>query len=218
MSLFDPIRHYCERSGPGLFDEPLNAISNLAFFIAAYVLWKRYKQIPDPQAAWLITLLATVGLGSTLFHTFANGLTMLGDVIPIAFLTLTYLWTAMRRFLCLSRLKATAFLIAFAFLAFLAETAPPALRFNGSVSYFPCLLAVFLLAFFARKRSPQAASTIFRASCWFCVSLTYRSIDMTLCPTIAIGTHFIWHITNGWVLYLLISALLPKPATAANAA
>jgi len=37
MDWFAPIDAYCERLGPGLLAEPLNALSNAAFFIAA--LW-----------------------------------------------------------------------------------------------------------------------------------------------------------------------------------
>src|SRR6478752_5502086 len=97
--LFQPMRNYCERTGDLLWSEPLNALSNIAFFIAAWLLWKSYKanHIRSRPTAVLIALIALVGFGSTLFHTFANGLTMLGDVIPIAVFTFYYLWNALRR-------------------------------------------------------------------------------------------------------------------------
>jgi hypothetical protein len=31
QTIFDPIDAYCERLGPGLWAEPLNALTNLAF-------------------------------------------------------------------------------------------------------------------------------------------------------------------------------------------
>jgi hypothetical protein len=37
MDWLAPIDLYCERTAPGLLNEPLNAISNLAFFAAAIV-------------------------------------------------------------------------------------------------------------------------------------------------------------------------------------
>jgi hypothetical protein len=40
-----------------------------------------------------------IGIGSGLFHTFANRLTMLADVIPIAVFTLAYTGFAIRRYL-----------------------------------------------------------------------------------------------------------------------
>jgi len=30
---------YCERLGPGLWAEPINASSNLTFFIAVWAIW-----------------------------------------------------------------------------------------------------------------------------------------------------------------------------------
>ena len=48
---------YCERLGPGLLAEPLNAITNLAFFIAAWLLW-RQSRIAGSLTGGVILLLA----------------------------------------------------------------------------------------------------------------------------------------------------------------
>jgi hypothetical protein len=37
QTIFDPIDAYCERLGPGLWAEPLNALTNLAFIVAALI-------------------------------------------------------------------------------------------------------------------------------------------------------------------------------------
>ena len=212
MSLLDPLRNYCERSGPNLWDEPLNAISNAAFFIAAWLLYTAYrkKNIRDPQIATLIFLLALIGCGSTLFHTFANGLTMIGDVVPIALFTFTYLWLALRRLVGLQRLSSTLALLAFAMVGALTSHLPPGLRFNGSADYFPCLAALFIIGTIIHKREQASAITILKAAFCFTISIIFRSLDMQLCPTIPIGTHFIWHILNALVLYLLVSTLLKR--------
>jgi hypothetical protein len=42
----------------------------------------------------------------------------------------------------------------------------------------------------------------------FLASLTFRSIDDAICSHVAIGTHFLWHILNGVVLYLSMRALI----------
>ena len=87
--LLTPIDNYCERTGVDLFSEPTNAVSNLSFFIAAWLLLRLYRSggRHNPEALILISLVALVGAGSTLFHTFANQLAMLGDIIPIAMFT-----------------------------------------------------------------------------------------------------------------------------------
>ena len=211
MSLLDPIRNYCERSGPGLWDEPLNAVSNVGFFIAAWMLWRIYTR--TPQQAWgdklLIFLLTLIGIGSTLFHTFANGLTMLGDIIPIALFTFTYLWIALRRLVMLPRASTIIALMLFAVAAVSMAYVPPALRFNGSVDYFPCLGALLLIGAVLYKRKHPAAFLLLRAASLFAASIVLRSLDFTLCPMISIGTHFIWHMLNAYVLYLLVRAIIP---------
>ena len=66
---------YCERVGPEMLAEPFNAFSNGAFFVTAWLLWRRMRQ----HDAWssgalpLITLIVAIGIGSSLFHTYAQG-------------------------------------------------------------------------------------------------------------------------------------------------
>lgn len=200
MSLLTPLFNYCERAEPGLFAEPLNAASNIVFFIAAWLLWRRYEAGDRPRLL-LIALVAIVGVGSALFHTFANGLTMLMDVLPIMFFVLCYLFIALRRLLSFSILHAALWLAILLMVAASTSQIPADWRFNGSVSYSPCLLALLLLAWRAKS------SALLRAACIFAASLVLRSLDMALCPHLAIGTHFMWHLLNGWMLYVLVSAL-----------
>ncbi|MGY8904012.1 MAG: hypothetical protein ACKVIH_05630 [Burkholderiales bacterium] len=88
---------YCERLAPGLWGEPLNALSNGAFWLAALWLWwlgarlrSQARQTggshpathsadtatPTPLWHWeldlLLVLLVLVGAASALFHTFAT--------------------------------------------------------------------------------------------------------------------------------------------------
>ncbi|MFI6099117.1 hypothetical protein ACIA8G_26485 [Lentzea sp. NPDC051213] len=78
---------YCERLGPGLWAEPLNAITNLAFLIAAFLLL-RHQAPPSLRA--LPILLALVGLASLSFHTLATSLTGALDSAFIAVFVLYY--------------------------------------------------------------------------------------------------------------------------------
>ena len=54
---------YCERTGPGLWAEPVNALTNLAFFAAAWALWHsaRSTRTVGPGARLLIGLLVAIG-------------------------------------------------------------------------------------------------------------------------------------------------------------
>lgn len=209
MSLYDPLINYCERTGPGLLAEPINAVSNAAFFIAAWLLYYHYRKGPgDKQALTLIFLIALVGAGSTLFHTFANKLTELADIIPIAIFTFYYLWLALRKLVGCSVYCALAHLFVFAAFAELVSKIPPEYSFNGSIAYFPCWAAVLLIGTVLAWRKHPAARWILKAALVFTVSLTFRSIDYKVCADISVGTHFLWHCLNGLMLYLLTRPLI----------
>lgn len=80
---------YCERTGPGLAAEPLNAVTNLAFLIAALALWRlvrgdRGQQAAPASLATLAVLLAVIGLCSLAFHTLATGWAGALDSLSIA--------------------------------------------------------------------------------------------------------------------------------------
>ena len=42
----DRIDAYCERLGPAFWAEPVNALTNAAFPIAAWVAWRRWRGDP----------------------------------------------------------------------------------------------------------------------------------------------------------------------------
>ncbi|HEY9615965.1 MAG TPA: ceramidase domain-containing protein [Microcoleaceae cyanobacterium] len=95
----DYIDIYCERVTPGLWAEPLNALSNVAFLMAAWAIWRLARQQPKiPTGIWiLMTLAISIGIGSALFHTFATQWANLLDVIPIGLFQLTFLWLYSRQ-------------------------------------------------------------------------------------------------------------------------
>jgi hypothetical protein len=98
-----PIDLYCERLTPSFWAEPVNAVSNLAFLlaaIAAFDLWRRAGK-GDRAILALIAVIAAVGFGSFAFHTLATRGAMWLDVIPIGLFIYGYFLLAMRRFLLL---------------------------------------------------------------------------------------------------------------------
>jgi hypothetical protein len=99
---------YCERVGPGLWAEPLNALSNLGFVVVAALAGARFFRAGDAVAFAMVLLVGAIGVGSFLFHTFANSWSSLADVIPITLFIYAYLWLALRRFLGLGRAAAGA--------------------------------------------------------------------------------------------------------------
>jgi hypothetical protein len=209
MDWFAPIDAYCERLGPALAAEPLNALSNAAFFIAA--LWAARAALRkgvEPVIWLLIALVFVIGLGSLAFHTFADQWSELADVLPITLFIYGYLAFALRRFLTLAW-WAVALSLGALFLVTLASAAvlPPGFM-NGSGDYLPALIAGVIVSLQLLRKGHPAWLNISLASAVLFVSLIFRTTDEILCSVLPTGTHFLWHILNGLVLALYLEAAI----------
>jgi hypothetical protein len=200
---------YCERTDAGLWSEPLNAATNAAFLVAALaalLLWMR-RGGRDGPALLLILVVVAVGLGSFAFHTLATVAASLADVIPIAFFIYGYFLLAMRRYLGLGMaggLVATA--------GFFAASLLIARGLGGlvgsSAGYVPALVALLGLGGTLATRRHPAGVGLIAAGTVFAVSLVARTIDGPLCALLPTGTHFLWHVLNAVVLYVLLATAI----------
>jgi hypothetical protein len=198
MDWSTPLDLYCERTDASFWAEPVNALSNVAFLIAAAVafrLWRRGDRDDWPALA-LIGVVAAVGIGSFLFHTVATRAAILADVIPIAIFIYGYLLLALVRFLHFKAVVAGTIVVAFA-----AASAPPRLL-NGSVGYLPALAALIAVALATGARSTR--HNLGLAAAVFAVSLAFRTADTAICPQFAVGSHFVWHVLTAVLLYVLL--------------
>lgn len=200
---------YCERLEPGLWAEPLNAVTNAAFFIAAVfaLLLARKERALDWRAGILIGLVFVIGAGSTLFHTFATLWAMMSDSIPIltyqiAFIVL-YAWRVMGW-----DAKRIIPLLGLFFLTQYGAMQAPRDWMNGSLEYAPAWLFLFGLALWHVKNALREKAGLLAAVGVFTISLTFRSIDDALCAQFPLGTHFLWHMLNGVLLYLTTRAYI----------
>ena len=201
---------YCERLGPGLWAEPLNAVSNLAFILAGLLLVAALRRGDpalrrDPAIVALVVLVFVIGIGSALFHTFAVVWAMLADVIPIALFILLYMYLALRRLLVLP-LWACGLGVA----GVLVLTVVMPLGFGFSISTYGVALAAMLIVggtlTFARRH--PAGRRILVAAAVFAVSLALRTADQPLCASLPVGTHYFWHLFNALVLYSLTRTMM----------
>lgn len=204
------INIYCERTGPELWSEPLNVITNVAFILAAAVLVRMILRsnavVRSDLGIWALTgLVFVIGIGSGLFHMFATRWALLMDIIPIAFFVLIYTWYACRRFAA-----APVWVCALGVVGVLAlmMAVPPLVGFRGG-SYVAALIALLVIGGalkFGRGHPGGAALLI--AAMTFAVSLAFRTIDLPFCEAVPMGTHFIWHALNGCVLFIVVRALV----------
>ena len=216
----DTLLLYCERLGPGLWAEPLNAVSNAAFFAAALAAFLRWRQAGgrDVPSLLLILVVVAIGVGSTIFHTIATRRALLADIVPIAVFIAGYLLLACRRYLRLGLAVSVAVLAAFEFVSFGLPKAVPTDLFNGSVSYLPAFAMMAGLAAVVQTRARRAAAPetaaarmLWLATGLFSISLLLRSLDIVLCPLFPLGTHFAWHCLNAAMLYVLLRAAIDWP-------
>lgn len=210
--MFEAIDIYCERTGPEFWSEPVNALTNAFFLVAAWFSWRRAKQINQatPGVAALVILISAIGIGSFLFHTFANVWSELADVIPIFLFQVTFLWMYLRE-VAKTHNRTTAMLMA----VFLVSVYI-GLQFggilNGSLMYAPAALVMVFLSVYHWKTRRAEPYVLLAATGTLFASLTFRTVDMLICPCIPLGTHFLWHTCNAIVLYLAMRGLLANRA------
>ncbi len=205
---------YCERAGAaGLWAEPLNAVTNLAFLAAAVLMALRLRRMPrrtwgHAWDLWLLTLvLGAIGIGSGLWHTFATRWGLLADVLPITVFINGYLLAFGWRMLRLRWVGLPLLWLGYQTGTVGLLLAVPADALNGSVGYLPALAFLVGFALWLRGRDGRMALTMALAAGLFALSLTFRTLDATLCGVLPMGTHFLWHLLNAALLFLLLDAL-----------
>jgi hypothetical protein len=199
---------YCERLGPGLWAEPVNALTNLAFLVAALASWQlaRRSGALTGSVAALIALMAIVGTGSALFHTFASTWARVLDVVPILVFQLFFLWLYLRR-VAVVRPSYTALAVTSLLGASLIGRAVPH-GIEWSLQYVPGLILLLGLGIYHLRTSKQETWALLAAAGVFALSLTFRTIDGAVCLSMPLGTHFLWHVLNAVVLLLVFLGLV----------
>ncbi|WP_419739047.1 ceramidase domain-containing protein [Ruegeria sp.] len=205
MDWFQEIDGYCERLTPAYWAEPINAVTNAAFLIAAFIMWRRVRGQGMPLAMLLVVILAAIGIGSYLFHTHARVWAAMADVVPILLYILVYIFAINRDVWQMRPLPAA--IVTALFIPYAAATLPlfqlvPGL--GGSAAYAPVPLLILIYAFLLRKRSPETARGLAIGAFILIASITFRALDEPLCMQLPLGTHFMWHILNatmlGWMI------------------
>ncbi|MFC5007760.1 hypothetical protein ACFPIJ_59380 [Dactylosporangium cerinum] len=206
---------YCERTAPGLWNEPANAVSNLAFLVAAGLLIQLMGagRRHAPRSVWLLpVLLGVVGVCSLSFHTFATTATAALDTLSILAFILTavvvlvhWMWRVRWR---LAWAAAPAYPVAA--IGVNAALFAAGGSFGG---YVPALLGLVGFGVAIRSTARGAAGEgrlLLLAGAVFAASLTLRTVDGSVCGAFLGGTHFLWHCLNAVVLCLVGLAVIRR--------
>lgn len=207
------IDSYCERLDASYWAEPVNAVTNLAFIIAALIMWRRSGS--DRLAQLLCAVLFAIGVGSYLFHTHAQTWAAIADVTPILLYILIYIYAMNRVGWGLGfwpALGVTALFFPYAWLTVPLFQMVPGI--GSSAGYAPVALLIVIYALLLHPRAPDLARGLAIGAAILIVSITFRSLDLPLCGQMPLGTHFLWHLLNGlmlgWMIEVYLRATLGK--------
>ena len=207
MEWFSYTDGYCERNGPGFLAEPTNLFTNAAFIFVAFFMWLRSNG--DPKAQLLAYMLATVGVGSSLLHSFAQYWAALVDIAAILLFVLYYLYLANRKFRENSfwvSLSGVGLFFPYAWLvtSIFSQLNLPKI----SAAYMSIALLIGIYAVDLRKQKPKVALGLFIGFSMLLMSIGFRALDLKICKSFSIGTHFIWHLINALMLGWMIEVYL----------
>lgn len=212
------IDHYCERTAQGLLNEPINALTNLFFVVAAVCFWRHAQKLSRGSIGLgnsvLAVLMVCIAIGSTVFHTFATPFAQSLDVLPIMTLQLVWLWLYLKRIMRVRPAARFVLTLGYLFLSVVFSMLPDPTP--GSMGYLGPLLVITLLGIYHKDHAPREPQLLYMMAGLFFVSLIFRSVDLASCQFVPFGTHFVWHILNAIVLYGVCRTVVLDNKTNAN--
>jgi hypothetical protein len=199
---------YCERIGPGLWAEPANVTSNVAFLCAAWAIWRLGRDGSAPAS--LVRLFAgittVIAAGSALFHVLATGWARVLDEAPIVFFQIAFLWSYGRHVMRIGR-GAALILIA----GLIASSVSIRLMtgaVNNSLPYLPALILTLVLGISHVRANRRSRWSLLLGAVVFVLAVFLRTLDNAVCASFPLGTHLFWHVLAAVVLYLFARGLL----------
>ncbi|KKU75860.1 MAG: hypothetical protein UY01_C0002G0003 [Candidatus Nomurabacteria bacterium GW2011_GWB1_47_6] len=188
--MLDIPTQYCEHIMGHFLSQPLNAISNIAYFLAAFLSYIYLRQHTAPKLYVLPILLGVVGIGSMWWHITNSSIGDILDTYSIA------LFASVTTLLFLTKITKSKIIAAVSFAALLSFVlmAERFVALNGSLPYVVLLGGFLIAGKIYVKKFPSVKVVFISTSLTFLIAITLRSLDIFLCPILPFGTHFIWHI------------------------
>ncbi len=210
------LSHYyglCERTASHWYSEPINTISNLGFIYVAWAIYRYYRAHEDIGGRWIVDIHALtfltflIGVNSILFHAFPSPITELMDTIPIVMFIIIYFTSVLFRIGRVNLFQGIICLVAFVgFSHMLVHQFPRAL--NDSIGYLSSMIALVAIAVYLHLKARPSSTHFMMAAIIGITSLFCRSIDQEVCDIFPLGTHFLWHILNATLLYILLKQII----------
>jgi len=87
---------------------------------------------------------------------------------------------------------------------------------NGSILYAPTFLVLLCIAAYHYATQAHERYLLAIGAGLFCIAILFRSIDSLMCGYVPFGTHFLWHIFNGGLLYVAMRSVILHRAHSAK--
>lgn len=202
LNFYNSLPDKCEQSW-GIISEPVDTISNIAFFISAYFIYKLFKdnKIKDSKLWWLFTLVILIGAGSTLYHGFRSPINLIADQVPI------YIFVLYSVYLLVSKVTKSTFLrfgipLILVLLQLIFLSGVPIFISNIPTRHVLNVLFVACLSFWIYQKLGKVTLNIIPILLLYSLGIASRYFDLIVCPINSFGTHFFWHFCVAVVTYL----------------
>ena len=199
---------YCERVALGVWQEPFNTFSALAFICAGLLGLRLCFGSAKGDILRICMALCTLSIGavSFAFHMQGARLSLVYDLLPILAFDILAAWAILSRGMQMS--AAAAFFMTLFILATSLALSPISNRYGFAFSGiehtgFVFWLVLLSLALMARGEI-ASGGTLFLAGVILVFALFFKSIDIPQCAQYTHGTHWLWHLVNALASYLII--------------
>ncbi len=201
--------NYCERQGPGVFAEPVNAISNAASLIAGLLalreIQKHTKVSRGTRALpWMLMIVA---IGSALYHTIRNPYTLVIDAVPLFTFILWAIFLLLRQ--CFRTERTAAIVVTgFVTLEILLSAIVPREFLNGSIRHAAAFAFSGFIVLMIAKRFGAIAWRAVPIFVFYALAIFCRTVDPLVCSSFPTGTHFLWHILGATASFFVVRLIV----------
>lgn len=204
----EAVNRHCEKT-LGFISEPVNTVSNIAFFVSAFLTYKLLakNRVTNPHIPRLLLLIILIGVGSTLYHGFNSPYTLILDQTPIYAFLIYSLYLITGYATKSNFIKIFIPLVLAGMQIWILKNAP-AFILNIPTSHLINLLYVSLLIIWLYKKLGKVVLNIILIVFIYGIAALSRTFDPILCPINKFGTHVFWHILMATVLYLTTKFLI----------
>ena len=208
LNIYSSLPQHCERSW-GFLSEPINTISNIGFFISAYLIYKslkinKFKSIPLKSFPLLIIL---IGVGSILYHAINNPYTLLADQIPI-FIFIVYSLYILLCFITDNKILRYGIPLILIFLQFIILANIPLFVFGMPTRHVINFLFIIIFSFMIYQKLGKTTLEIIPVLLVYGIGIFARAFELIVCSVNGIGVHFFWHFCVALATYLTVKLLV----------